>query len=243
MLDAIIRSMSLTFVDVNDPEASTFQPRSVPAVSTRFGSHVDHVGSPLGPYSSSHPNPIETGCSCASLTLGQHWPAAHEHVPMWRATPAWNADWSEAEIRKESCRRLCWSAMTLAAGYVSYATAGSPQLWISDPANVSVFFTVIYWLIAGQYALLFSGESITRSPSLGGHGSSKDTIWALYDRCFLLWHSSVKMREDSSIHDSDKAQFAIKAWLEADAIENALNRHTCDIERNFIYQGREFIFK
>lgn len=50
------------------------------------------------------------------------------------------------------------------------------------------------------------------------------------------------MREspNSELAQSD---FAVKAWLGADALENALNRHTCDIERAFIYQAREYIFK
>lgn len=73
--------------------------------------------------------------------------------------------------------------------------------------------------------------------------SAKDTIWALYDRSFLLWHACIKMRNDTTAPVADKGQFAIKAWLEADAIEEALNRHTCGIERAFIFQGREYIFK
>lgn len=51
------------------------------------------------------------------------------------------------------------------------------------------------------------------------------------------------MRDDRSTTNAQKAQFALKAWLEADALEAAMNRHTCDIERNFIFQGREYIFK
>lgn len=51
------------------------------------------------------------------------------------------------------------------------------------------------------------------------------------------------MRNDPTTTVDEKAQFAMKAWLEADHIEAALNKHTCDIERNFIFQGREYIFK
>jgi len=149
---------------------------------------------------------------------------AFEHTPLWTQTPAWNASWSEAEIRKESCRRLCWSAMTLAAGHSAYSSASRTHgvnLFISDPSN---------------YALLFSGEAVAHSPA------AKDTIWALFDRSFLLWHACIKMRNDTSAPVVDKGQFAIKAWLEADALEEALNRHTCGIERAFLFQGREYIF-
>ena len=94
-----------------------------------------------------------------------------------------------------------------------------------------------------QYALLFSGESVARSPSSTLSCSSKDTIWALHDRCFLLWHACIHTRLDTRATDSEKANFGVKAWLEADALESALNKHTCTIERAFIFQAREYIFK
>jgi hypothetical protein len=90
-----------------------------------------------------------------------------------------------------------------------------------------------------QFALLFTGESIATQ---GGRGS-KDTIWALYDRSILLWHSCMQMRHDPTATESEKAHFGVSAWLEADAIESALNKHTCDLERNFIYAGREYLFR
>jgi hypothetical protein len=72
---------------------------------------------------------------------------------------------------------------------------------------------------------------------------SKDTVWALYMRTMLLWHSCVRMRWDPSQDDAAKAQFAVGAWLEADKIEQALDAHTCGIERAFLFQGREYLFK
>jgi len=50
------------------------------------------------------------------------------------------------------------------------------------------------------------------------------------------------MRRDSSISDSEKAQFAMTAWLESYAIDDALNKHTCDIERSYMFLGREYLF-
>ena len=89
-----------------------------------------------------------------------------------------------------------------------------------------------------QYALLFPGEGLmTQNPS------SKDTVWALYMRTMLLWHSCVRMRWDPSRADAAKAQFAVAAWLEADRIEHALDAHTCGIERAFLFHGREYLFK
>ncbi len=34
----------------------------------------------------------------------------------------------------------------------------------------------------------------------------------------------------------------MNAWLEADAIEAALNQHTCQLEGAMLYQAREYLF-
>lgn len=134
----------------------------------------------------------------------------------------------------------------VAAGHSSYTMAHRSQsldLFIADPANVSLCFVLSCRPSnARQYALLFSGESVARSPHSALH-TGKQTIWALFDRAFLLWHGCTKMRNDKKIAEMDKAHFAVKAWLEADALEHALNKHTCAIERSFIFQAREYIFK
>ncbi|PPQ77466.1 hypothetical protein CVT25_011336 [Psilocybe cyanescens] len=228
MLDSIIRSLSLTSMDAGDPNASMFSPGMVPAVLGSPKSQIAWLPEHFPKVA--HPGAGESvGCSCQSFTLEEHWPSAAEHAPLWSSTPAWDDTWTEAEIRKESCRRLCWSSMMLAAGHISYTTSHRSQgldLFISDPAN---------------YALLFSGESVAKSPALSSY-SSKDTVWALHDRCFLLWHGCIRMRSSSRATDNEKAEFAVKAWLEADSLEQALNRHTCAIERAFIFQAREYIF-
>lgn len=237
ILDSYIRSLSLTFVDADDPQTSHFTPGAVPSVAQKLSGQAYHT-----PYTSasesqylhhdhhsSSPPSSPTECVCTSLSLEVHYPETLEHAPLWAHTPAWNSHWSEGDIRRESCRRLCWSALSLAAGHIAYANANNhrgPDLFISDPSN---------------YALLFSGESITRSPSLS-YNTPKDTIWALFDRSFLLWHGCVRMRHNHGATEAEQAQFTVKAWLEADAIEANLNRHTCAIERSFIFQAREYIF-
>ncbi|TFK40666.1 hypothetical protein BDQ12DRAFT_733873 [Crucibulum laeve] len=239
MLDSIIRSLSLTLVDSDDPNTTMFAPRCVPVVTTSgktnkpvwFPDQLIGSSMPISsPTSSTDLADKVPGCSCKTMTLGQHWAAVGEHAPLWGPTATWEDAWSEGEIRRESCRRLCWSSIILAAGHISYTTASRDEdldLFISDPAN---------------YALLFSGESLARAPALCSTRSSKNTIWALHDRSFLLWLSCTRMRGDSHATDVDKAQFAVKAWLEADALERALNNHTCELERAFIFQAREYIF-
>ncbi|PPQ66262.1 hypothetical protein CVT24_007280 [Panaeolus cyanescens] len=235
MLDSLIRSLSLTLVDADDPNTNMFPPGSVPVVGLTSREPWVPEQSPVrisSVHAFSHQSPLaptyERNCSCHTFTLKEHWPSADEHAPLWGPTPAWDDTWTPGEIRKESCRRLCWSAMILAAGHISYTSSHRSQsldLFISDPAN---------------YALLFSGESLARSPALAG--PSKDSIWALHDRSFLLWHGCMRMRNDPTITDQQKAEFAVKAWLEADSLEENLNRHTCLIERAFIFQAREYIF-
>ncbi|KAK1226275.1 hypothetical protein PQX77_010748 [Marasmius sp. AFHP31] len=219
MLDSIIRALALTDVDRNDPQASVFKTGDVPSINQQSPTaECGYPPMPNGSYLTA------SGCTCKSVMLGTHWPQSLDHVPFWAQTPAWDPNWSEAEIKKESCRRLCWFSNTLAAGHVSYALATKsvqPNWFIGDPSN---------------YALLFSGEAVNKTPS------SKDSVWALYDRCVLLWNSCAKMRGNPSVRESERADFAVRSWIEAEHIENALNKHTCGIERAFIFAGREYLF-
>ena len=51
------------------------------------------------------------------------------------------------------------------------------------------------------------------------------------------------MRHDPSVSKAEMARFGADAWLEADVLEAALNSHGCDLERSFLFQGREYLFK
>ncbi|KZP33462.1 hypothetical protein FIBSPDRAFT_773133 [Athelia psychrophila] len=228
ILDQIIHTLSLTTIDANDPNASTFALREVPRVITlrhpspQTSDESDLETSP-GSAASSHDFTHE-GCDCASLSLGHQWPGAFEHAPLWLSTPAWNENWDEGEFRKETCRRLCWSTVILAAGISSYTTAEQAEgldLFVTEAAN---------------FALLFPGESVDPSKS------SKNSIWALNYRTMLLWNSCVRMCRDNRATDAERARFGMAAWLEVDELEAALNGHTCGLERAFLFQGREYLF-
>lgn len=73
--------------------------------------------------------------------------------------------------------------------------------------------------------------------------SSKDSIWALYMRTLFLWHSCLRTRVDTGLTDAERAQWTVQAWLELDAVEVAMDRHTCDIQSGFMLQMREVLFK
>lgn len=51
------------------------------------------------------------------------------------------------------------------------------------------------------------------------------------------------MRHDVHATDVEKARFGTTAWLEVDLLEQALNGHKCGLERSFLFQGREYLFK
>jgi hypothetical protein len=160
ILDQIIHSLSLTSIDSDDPNAPVFASRAVPQVNPEQKAaqqapwHVpsQSISSPQtetitsvshSTHRNSRTEPImpTEGCNCAALSLGQQWASAFDHTPLWLSTPAWDANWTEGEIRKESCRRLCWSGVILAAGHSSYTTANNANgldLFITDPANVSL---------------------------------------------------------------------------------------------------------
>ena len=73
--------------------------------------------------------------------------------------------------------------------------------------------------------------------------SSKDSVWALYMRTLLMWHSCLRSRSDPNLSDADRAQYAMTTWLELDNVEAAMDRHTCDIQSGFMMQMREVLFK
>jgi hypothetical protein len=162
VLDSIVRSLSLTSLDAGNHHTSLFSARSVPTVQVEHDhqsqcwdglddAHLQ-IASSSGSNTPFYPtggSPRDGGtlpsnqpsCSCTALALASHWNGTMEHAPLWASTPAWSSS-DEGEIRKESCRRLCWSTMTMSAGHLSYTATHSahskpPDLFITNPANVS----------------------------------------------------------------------------------------------------------
>lgn len=172
-LDSIIRTLSLTQIDAEDPSASAFRPRSVPRVLPPHGMAPYHApqppyprnlllqgGYPTAPMHTGtfarhstgipvelSPPSISRGCSCFELSHGRVWPYAQEHTPLWMFTPAWRPDWTPMEIRKEECRRLVWSTLTLIAGYTTYRSAmglSTPNFCVMQAPYVRILLTQIF---------------------------------------------------------------------------------------------------
>ena len=152
ILDSIIRSLAMTHLDANDPTASKFVRRAVPAMKDSPEQSIfmprsypsSTTTSPTQQYVQQNQLAVDTTtpgsrCSCRDLSLGRQWPEAQTQVPLWASTPMWNQEWTEGEIKKEECRRLCWSALMLVSGQTSYADAVNwriPDFFMVEPSNV-----------------------------------------------------------------------------------------------------------
>ena len=142
MLDSIIRALALTAIDAADTSASVFAPRAVPTVPTQRSSQAPILQGETQPQQS---------CACQALSLGHNWPMASNFTPLWLHTAAWDQAWSEAEIRKEESRRLCWSALALAAAHTSHAAAFSQaplDFYLIQPSNVCIALVPCTVLVA-----------------------------------------------------------------------------------------------
>ncbi len=154
ILDSIIRALTLTHLDSDKTAVSRFARDGIPVMDARTMDHfpvAEHNPSSLPtsfltrqyvqqPHIAAEPTIHASRCSCDEISLGRNWPEAHSQVPLWVATPAWNREWSEGEIKKEECRRLCWSALMLFSGHTSYVAATNwkhpPTFFVTEPSNV-----------------------------------------------------------------------------------------------------------
>ncbi|KAG8996572.1 hypothetical protein FRB93_000714 [Tulasnella sp. JGI-2019a] len=195
---------------------------------------------------------VET-CPCHALSLAGS-PEAQKCTPLWLSTPQWDPGASLAELQREESRRLVWaSVMMFGSDAAARLALGMPQLDLhtAKPEN---------------FALLYPGEEVyAYRPELDAIFSGKESTWALYSRTMHLWSACVKqiaeMRRNSrfpgreniywglsfsaeelAAAGQDKADFAMRAWMETLAIEQALNDHTCDGEKGTMYQAREYLF-
>ncbi|SRR6266852_8069971 len=150
MLDSILRLLAMTDLDANSPTASKFARNGVPVVEVSSEKYVSTHQNPISMPSPTQngsqtqqslidSNVPESGCHCDKLSLSSQWPEAHKQVPHWVSTPMWNREWTEGEVKKEECRRVCWSALMLVTGQTSFADAVNwrfQDLLILDPSNV-----------------------------------------------------------------------------------------------------------
>ena len=105
----------------------------------------------------------------------------------------------------------------------------SPLTYASSPSSESS---------APPYSL--SSPNNTSPMHANPYTSPKQSVWALYCRSMLLWNSVQRL--DRLEADSDKAEFAMSAWLEAADIQDALEAHSCQRDEHLMYMTREHVF-
>ena len=121
LLDRIIHVLSLCSMDRDDPFVSSFLPRDVPIVYMPDGY--------LRP----------SRCSCLLYTPAQHPSPMDPLVVTASCDAPWDDNASETNIRKEECRRLCWTALTLVSAYTANCSAFHMEpieLSLAEPSNV-----------------------------------------------------------------------------------------------------------
>ena len=153
ILDSIIRTLTMTHLDIDNPSASRFARNGMSVIDARSAPHIpatghNHSSVPTSlftqpyvqqPHMAVQQTTRTPGCSCDEFSLGRQCPEALTQVPLWVASPMWNREWTEGEIRREECRRLCWSTLMLISGHTSYAAAVNwrhSDFFVMDPSNV-----------------------------------------------------------------------------------------------------------
>ncbi|KAG9033427.1 hypothetical protein FRB95_014793 [Tulasnella sp. JGI-2019a] len=212
------------------------------------------LSSPYNDWKSLMGQPSENGssdiasCPCRALSLVNS-PEALRCTPTWASLPRWVPNATYAEIRKEEGRRLVWGAVVMLGSEAAARQAGGIlqlDLYVTKPENL---------------ALLLPGEDDYASlPDVDAKYSGKESQWALWSRTMLLWHACIQHASrgrpntslagfsvssslsDDAIASRDDSDFAMRAWMETVAIEDALNSHSCITERTLVYQAREFLF-
>ena len=138
-LDRIVSVLSLTFIDRHDADVSLFNTRSAPIVFM--------------------PDNYRPPKRCCCVASPPSMPGGVDgYHPYSQIIPPWNPSWSEAEIRKEECRRLCWVALALVANYTLQCSAFHVEpmrFFLSDPANVSTpHIAPLFYLSISVYGML-----------------------------------------------------------------------------------------
>ncbi|KAH9924621.1 uncharacterized protein BXZ73DRAFT_50427 [Epithele typhae] len=251
LLDSLIRLLALARLDADVP-SSHYGLFATSEQFIRTGNSnlavlqsVHSISSPVPPFPPTTTDTVatlrpghakvETGarCECEKYTLKQQWPTVSAVAPLWQSTAMWpkEDETTEGELRKEEGRRVVWSSIMLVAS----CNSASKSAQGPDAPFVSDLFIEDH----RNFAIMFPGDVLRH---LGVIPLLQYNVWNCCLRSMILWHSSVRMRSDPNVEPTERAQFATQAWLEADAIEAALNAHSCGLEAGCLYQAREYLF-
>ncbi|KAJ7242631.1 hypothetical protein C8J57DRAFT_1142435, partial [Mycena rebaudengoi] len=216
LLDHILKQITVLTLDAADRTVSHFSPDAVPIVDIEY----DHQ--PVQKYTCMPPgSPPPDGSRSYTSPLG------------------WDPTWTPIEVRNEECRRLSWSALSLATSYFVQCVAFDreiPVLEVSNPAN---------------YAILFPGVLSDRiSPAYCSpkSPSPKESVWALFCHTLLLWNfcSRLLKRPGTNTRGQQQMEYEAEAlqesWNEAQTIQDSLDMHECNYETAITYICHEYIY-
>lgn len=201
LLDKIIEALQLTTLDARDPDT------------------LDHS---TGVPTVANPRLPPKQCDCVATA------APGDGSNTWSFQLAWDPLWTEADVKSEETRRLCWSALILVANHTATRAAEQREplnLFLVDPSN---------------FRLLFPGEYHYRREYVVSPHSGKDSVWALYCRSMLLWNCTLRFW-DERLTTEERTRIACAAYVETRVVEEALDAHICNIDVALIYMCREFI--
>ncbi|KAJ7208204.1 hypothetical protein GGX14DRAFT_543424 [Mycena pura] len=215
LLDDVLAALGLTRLDAARPDACRFAHGAAPVVAA--------------------PPPPPAACTC--LPPGTPPPSAR--LP-------WDPSWGVRALRDEECRRVVWGALSLATSFRAECMAlrkpdACRALRMCDPAN---------------YLVLFPNELYDRSGGGGGRTDAarathpKNTIWALYCRSMLLANFCGNVVGDGGPANPpqtrDERETEVEelneAWNEAQAIQEALDAHVCNLHTAVAYLCRENVY-
>ncbi|CDO69314.1 hypothetical protein BN946_scf184976.g33 [Trametes cinnabarina] len=92
------------------------------------------------------------------------------------------------------------------------------------------------------YASLTPGGIVQTGGLFVREYENGDDVWSLSLRAMLLLHSCLRVRASTTMSGAQRAEFAVRAWLEIDDIERRLERHTCGLSSNYGFQSTEMLF-
>ncbi|KAI0655926.1 hypothetical protein C8Q70DRAFT_1016334 [Cubamyces menziesii] len=176
-----------------------------------------------------HHSPRRRGCDCARFSLGQNWPSVREFAPSWSTTLMWPINLTEAEFKKEECRRLVWASVMMVASLNAYASVTPDGVTATGRMFVKEH---------ESFALLTPSETLVQT----GVPLEADDVWSLSLRSMLLLHSCLRVRASPLMSGAQRAEFAVRAWLEIDDLERRMQRHTCNLSSNYGFQSEEMLF-
>ncbi|KAL0569731.1 hypothetical protein V5O48_012229 [Marasmius crinis-equi] len=219
LLSNLIRNLSLSTIDIDDPDVCRFTPNTVPSVQV------------------SSDKALSRRCQCIPSDAQE----PPDNRSSWSYPLSWNPSWTDVQAKDEECRRVCWAALSMVASYSVHVAAlddeqgdvedgGTGELWICDSAN---------------YAILFPGEAIDRaSPSYRAADapSPKESVHALYCRSMLLW-VFCHYRLGRCRNEELAAEYVQEVMGETQFLQESLDFHVCNLDTGLIYLTREYISK